>query len=220
MLAKNKRRYITKKEAPRADWGVIDPNELGYIENKPFGEEYGNLTLIPEQTFTAEPPQDADGDGITGYACCALKGEMNYSVGMTAMIVFDGVTYEAEIEDGYWGGGDTYIVSRFTVDDNSICIIWDTNSGGIGIDCPLLGNHTIYAYTEDDKEIRIKQIDEKYIPDTIARVSDVEEVINSTSLTESDAINLAFEMGLIDSPVTDANGAIFTNSEKNIIYTL
>lgn len=75
----------------------------------------------------------------------------------------------------------------------------------------------------------LKQLDDKYIPDTIARVSDIIQAdwneTDETSLafiqnkpieeTEDDAIDMLAEMGILD-PVTDEENNILTDEDGNI----
>lgn len=78
-----------------------------------------------------------------------------------------------------------------------------------------------------ERTYNLKQLDEKFIPDTIARTEDLVqsdfEETDSTSLAyiknkpdENTAMELAAEAGLID-PVTDENGIIYTDKNGEIL---
>lgn len=60
-------------------------------------------------------------------------------------------------------------------------------------------------------EIEIQKIDEKFIPDTIARVEQLPETI-----TDEETLYMLAEAGLVN-VITDENGDIFTDLDGNII---
>ena len=177
---------------------VGNPVSWNDLENKPFYEEDVKEILIPEQAIVFDNNGYANPIGI-----------IDFNINTTVTIIFDGVAYESKIENGYFLGDD-YIVSRFTINDNvPVVIVWD----GIFVSASLVGEHTIFAYSG---EYTIKQLDEKFIPDTIARKSDIGSANDILIPTEEETIKMLAESGIIEI-VTDENGDIFTDKFGNVI---
>lgn len=160
----------------RGNWNQNDPTADDYIKNRPFYSEVGTVEILPKTTLTGEPFMLKE----------SLKRGEKYT------IIFDNVEYTsiAKEYDGYimignnavyqWDGGietDTGEPFAIETEDNSLeawCYtIYDSMPNGtIG----TVSTHTVQIVRDDEI---VHQLDSKYIPDTIARTRDVEELTNA-----------------------------------------
>ena len=159
-----------------ADWNAAE-SEAGYIANKPFYEtSERKLIWFTENTIIEGPVMMGVQDGYAnenGYlrVSSIISGE-------TYVYIVDGVEYVGTAEwsaDETSEGGNGFNLKFYDHDDGHLKFQLTTYS------------NVVYAYFEDDPPasfIRhsvalyhlsadVKTVDEKYIPDTIARKTDI-----------------------------------------------
>ena len=163
------------------DWEQNDAKKSDYIKNKPFGEYQETLNKVNY----VEPYWDGSDicEVPLGENTEFKKGDM-----LTAVINTKGKVYSADFP--------------VTISDQGVAYIhWeDTNPDGwnfyVGLE--FFGQYMFVTHNcevdefDQDSTVEvykstIKQLDEKFIPDTIARKSDVEALIG-TANTELESI--------------------------------
>lgn len=156
---------------PRSDWAQHDASKADYIKNRTHYESKELTTLWTDAVFTT-------GDQITN---TTFNDQYHYSF-YQAPSTFD-------YEYIYSNTGDRYIVTvngvNYEVEYQIMCIGFTEYIEGklpIMISEASMGSMCIYGrepnktYTISVKKVRasfVKQLDEKFIPDTIARKSDL-----------------------------------------------
>lgn len=159
--------------------GVQNVNALPFYANswedlsdKPFGEVEGKAYLVEECSIVI-----GEDMGWTETSVPTTRPFDGFVEGKTYYVVFDGEVYPVEYDpdldvlnieaidiEVYYGGNDEMTVCTASSD-------------------PRRGEtHTFGMYTT---ELVMAQLDEQYIPDTIARVSDI-EVHNTSETAHSD----------------------------------
>jgi hypothetical protein len=138
--------------------GVSSWNDL---TDKPFGEEGTAEIILPERTFNFT---SAGYDSMEGYYYYySYDLYINFVVGTEYVVTFDGVEYHCVADrTGGLGGKDLEMP----------VIISQGSMGAMYYYTKERGSHSISISTSAP----IKQLDEKYIPDTIARVSDLGDI--------------------------------------------
>lgn len=185
------------------DWNA-NLGEIGYIQNRPFriidtvsGDEYKFDTPLKESDFTLIVQENEYGDiesarweKIIAYSSVGIMG------------VFANGYYEPTFGTSYKGAirplGQLYRQSYYYEEsDYRKYIIYIENiindhgdyyeeysklivenDSGFGTDFP---NADVYVLTSEDYPVRIDAIDENYLPDTIARTNDVDELREETT---------------------------------------
>lgn len=159
----------------QGDWNQGDASALSYIKNKPFGLFLGKMIKVCcDVTVLAEELSEyAPGIYTTpGYIHAGdfYLGDFTYEV------IIDGVSYYTQAVDGY-SNYDYLGSSDFLSNPNESefpFLIYKDGSGYLLMYLANEGPHTvkIIAY---EGGYEFKQLDEKFIPDTIARKSDISE---------------------------------------------
>ena len=151
------------------------------LEDKPFGEEYGNAVYyLEEQTFNLE------------YNEAWINIPLNdlVYVGNKYTVVFDDVEYEATL---YGEEGGAFIgINYYYPSDNRDGLpfgLWFNEFASIDgelwglsqlaaictIDDSLVGEHTVFIYAEG---FEIKKIDEKYLPDSVLDIPELKDEVS------------------------------------------
>lgn len=158
------------------DWYVNDENNPAYIKNRTHWMESVLSEIIPETSV----------DLSTGSVMGVLNG-VSLNEGSTYIVTWDGQEYTCIArDDGY---GEIYIGNQ-TLSDG-----WSFPETIVS-DEPFF----IWAYEDSNNEIRgstenhtfilsgyvdsAHKLDERYIPDTIARVSELNALIGDTSVSD------------------------------------
>ena len=159
---KTEEEYLADQQA---DWNETDETKLSYIKNRTHYE-----TLVESEVIIVENSVELVSDPmmetIYSGSCNVTNAELIPDNIYT--VVWDGTTYEDLVCFEYNGMpslGDENILSGtgdypFLINENSSSLVIASN---------VEGNHTLKISTIS-KVITVKQLDEKYIPDTIARV--------------------------------------------------
>lgn len=134
------------------------------LTDKPFGEGYSDTPILNEtiETNNAE----------NGYYVSDLNSNLFIRTESTAMVIFDDVTYYIENGiDGNNGWGNEHMQFPDLYVDNGLPFFVDyIGQGNCKLYATTSGSHTIQVYESGS----VKTLDDKYIPDTIARVTVVD----------------------------------------------
>lgn len=168
----------------RSDWNQNDPTAINYIENRPFYEVERESELVFERSITTE---EYTFDGHSIYEVLYKDPETDlFEIDQLYDVVLDGKTYSVKgklngpsCELGPRDANDNYFDYFENVPFNILYIDYY----GKSIKCQFPDNnpHTVQIYRVSNPGA-IVQIDDKFISDNIARVTDVDAV--STALTQ------------------------------------
>lgn len=156
----------------QSDWNQNDPTAPDYIKNRPFSENFGKVVIISETVGTV-----VAGNTIISYNSSLL----DWVIGNTVYIKWDGVEYEAVCKEN----SDGSLGYSFKVDGEHSVEFQNNNAiFNLGGSYFVVGDtHTyeVSAYRET-----VIQLDEKFIPDTIARNEENYEKVFIIGLAEDD----------------------------------
>lgn len=135
---------------PTPDWNENDPKAEGYIKNRPFYEEFTEITWVDEQTINVDE---------SGSATLTNNSDIWPSVGSKYEVVFDGVSYTGNV----WEDGDVSLRTDFTTNNGVSVQICDGRTFASSPD--LAGEHTIkITYTK----VTAHTIDSKFLSPDVA----------------------------------------------------
>lgn len=167
----------------QSDWNNSDEYSGTYIKNRPF--------------YSIDPVYEAISDEITVDVNTAWYGS-NYYVQMNSglgvrfsnedvfTVVWDGVEYK-DIPVGYYTSGrypmnaignNCYETPLFTQYPFSVGYRYNNFNTELWVCAREAGTHTFKIFLQKVKS-ELKQLDEKYIPSTIARVEDIQAMIDA-----------------------------------------
>lgn len=152
------------------DW-VIENTVKSWndLEDKPFGEIIDlnevNATYASGTITTEDGSTTISGSNVSTF----LEQEASYYV------EWDGVLYQAQYNSGVYGIGNMHLMYEEEYADTGepFLICQGVSSRYLEILSKEDGGHTYKIYTGS---VSAKTLDEKYIPDTIARVEDLDIV--------------------------------------------
>lgn len=181
------------------------------LTDKPFGEIFGEGEVILSETT------------FTGTETTNIALDSPYSISKhyrdTIVVEFDGVTYTPSMSTQYMGGSDAYWVGNADLDSTyasylsgdeawPFCILQETtDTDHIRVSASTDGEHTIKMYVA---EMTTKTIDEKYIPDTIARADAVDTLTGRVDVLEEASATHALK-----TEVEDVQTALDEYKESN-----
>lgn len=151
----------------QANWNEIDELSLAYINNRPFYEDIEGLKIaVPETTISI-----AEGDKKFGLTCINEIDE-----GQKYIVTLDGIKYISREVVGKENYLKTYVRTAYgdiTLDTHVIedINIYIYTGESVRNPLPFSGEHTIAIDIVDSYSF--KTLDEKFIPDNIARVEDI-----------------------------------------------
>ena len=189
-----KSEYLPDEAKAQANWNQNDETAADYIKNKPFGEDCWDTVATITGTgnsggnLTFEMTEQEWQSAITTVGTVIAYNENNYEI--------------AEISVGTG--------AYFTLTGEGIMI----SGRGVGTGFNWTLHLDNVSFTEGEEYtfsvlqyVELKQIDEKYIPDTIMRTP-----------SEDDALELVAELGIAE-PMTDDEGNVLTD-ENGALFTL
>jgi hypothetical protein len=220
----------------QSDWNQNDPEGAGYIENRTH-YEVNSLTVVVPNTE------------VQNRYTIALDNTDAFTVGQKCIITIDGTKYEATVRENVNltinSGVNTYPIGIGS------WMYADTTTQRVGVvqsvdDCPfallLSNNDLVFFYATDNatndmhtvevciEGCEIHQLDEKYIPDTIARTEDVDALhalVGDTPVAEqiNNAIVIATDDEIIEllaqedmlPIVKDSDGSLLADENENIL---
>ena len=156
------------------------------LDGKPFGEEFGEIVILENLTYAQESVgyKNKHGQNTCSVAVHDVNATALTELGKTYKVVYNGKTYVLEsIEDSYGGcciGNSDY----WEIDDEIPFSIRITNQygGGKCADLHLIGEvGDTHTFTISEYTNQIKQLDEKYIPETIARTAKVTTAVEEAT---------------------------------------
>ena len=179
--------------------------------DRPFGIDVATNEILPQTTIAGI---SVSVNGSTLYEAPvslaqALSGNKKYR------IVFDGRIYDCigvppSGEIVYVGNSALAGTTISTEGNYPFCVIYSSSNPDYHtLWVEDADAHTVAIYEIVDEQI--KQIDEMFIPDSIARVEDIPEMI-----TEEIMFQLLVEGKVID-PVSDATNQIYTDNNGKVL---
>ena len=174
-----------REDIVQSDWSEGNQSSLSYVKNKTH-YYYEGAPMVEELSFTVE---DEDFTRIDPY--------LTFEEGKKYKVVIDGVMDICTAVHVYdAAAAKNYIELTPTID--GFGMVRSRLSGGVCtyIAGVSIGDHVLSVYNDNE----LKQLDEMFIPDTIARVSDIEDAIAST-------------------PAPDVSGQIETHNTSEIAHS-
>ena len=170
---------IDPKYLDQSDWDQNDVNAPSYVKNRPFYTGYTEEKLLIEESTVMFK---ADGDRYNG----RLRSTFEPIVGDTYKVLWDGTIYES-----------TCFNFEETAAIGNLSIIGAGSDTGepfiINIRLPIViytldtaASHTIAIRGRTPQVVKI---DEKYLPDTVATKSDVEDAQTTANNAQTTANN-------------------------------
>ena len=172
---------LVNEKAVQSDWSQNDETAADYIKNRTHYEDVSYEVLLEETEVVTTL------DEYGSYSSTRLNDMLSRSIAdanENLLIVFDGETYECEyrqIERYAWGAGDE------TLSGDNEPFLFHYVQGGtndIKLYTTEAGTYTLKVVCLDNTTTTVKQLDEKFIPDTIARVADVEDLVGRMDTAE------------------------------------
>jgi hypothetical protein len=169
------------------DWNQNDETAPDYVKNRTHYEEpaINKEYVILDKSYRFEEAQLEGYGGIGDFKYPLVKDWSEIiTVGSKLTVTIDGETYEAIFEAYHYGFelpgllagtgyDDPYNYPTLYFDADGITLHFGYNAGGVSMD---IGPLTIST----SKEAIVHQLDEKYIPDTIARTQTIDEKITQS----------------------------------------
>ena len=188
----------------QSDWNQGDENASDYIKNRPFYEVenvLGNV-YVNETTLTSS---DLTYDETAGYKA-ELMGNYSHDAnqlgGVMFEVVYNGVAYTMPLVRVYSGYG--YLGTQNLMNSQEYPFsIWTQGSGKWSATFATSDTHTIKV-TRVESVGELVQLDEKFIPSTIARNANIEATYATKSELSASVANLA--------STTDVANAIDTHN--------
>lgn len=155
-------------DSTQSDWNQSDETAPDYVKNRPFYEldERTETVVVENKTISATESRITFSDFYP-------------SSGVTYKIIWDDVEYicVAEQRGQSVGLGNWNLVT--IGDTNEPFFIYEAAGYGqyIYFTSDQIGSEHTYSVYQIEGDITVVKLDEKYIPDTIARVTDVETEI-------------------------------------------
>ena len=204
-----------RKDIMQADWAESDESSASYVKNRTHYYCEG-AALCAEISFN-----------VTSESFTRIDQFINFEEGKKYKVVIDDVSdicTAVYVKDA--AAAKNYIELTPTIEGFGIVRTRYSGDTCTYISGVSVGDHTLSIYEDNE----LKQLDEKFIPDIIARKSDIVQSdwnqYNETAPdyiknkpieeTEDDAMKMLVDMGIID-PVTDEENNIFTDENGNIL---
>jgi hypothetical protein len=200
----------------RSDWNQNDPTAISYIENRPFYEVQETYKLVYEGTVE-EGLKEENLNGIKCYGTDYIYSILEqFVVGENYKVVLDGVVYDnikCKEDYGYrFIGSDIargnpeypfYITHRYSNNDQVRFVFVNA------------GPHDVAIYQIISPR-KLVQLDEEFIPDTIARVDDMSSLSRLELLhkTEYETFTLPQGQGWNKAVYGDGKFVVISDSNK------
>lgn len=165
----------------RGNWLQNDPTADDYIKNRPFYEEVADSVVLPEITIDVE------------YAYSQIQDPFKLKLedGKLYIIIFDGITYKSIAKSTYdnepFIGNSSILGWNDNVDTGEPFFI-DVYDEYVTFATTTPGKHTVTVLYRNEV---IQKLDEKFIPDTIARTETVQDMIDSAFANLIDTTEVA-----------------------------
>ena len=204
---------IMLPESIVSDWSQYNESSKNYIKNKTHYRY--NIQDMPEFSFTTSRFDYFHGGDavVTEFPINDRypSSQAGPIPGYERTIMFDGVEYNCNLYSTYIGEtayyyGNASLRTGDSANDTGEPFCWlhapYSNQTWVITADTVATEHTISSGI-----IELKQLDEIYIPDTIARVANAED--------ENDALEMLTEMGILD-PIQVEENNILTDEDGNI----
>ena len=199
---------INAIDETKADKSELFSGSWNDLEDKPFYNENIEVVLLNE---VIQMTSHFEGNGTYFRFHDVSAGDH------TRFKLEDGATYRVTFNDeiyictAYRGGFDT-VLGSYDASNIGDVEVYKYPFSITGYEVYVVGNVDSATFKVEKGEFALKTLDDKFISDNIARVSDIPK-----ELTTEDAIALATETGLIDPIATTSDNTILTDVNDNII---
>ena len=197
----NDSNYITEEQV-QADWTQNDETAKDFIKNKPF---YDALQIAEDATPIFGPIEITQQQTSTpGFYVS------NYPGSASLVSIIDGQVAPLEFseERGYY---NNFYLSNDFVEFLEVANSYQTVEQHVTIH-NYTKPVTLTVYRFEDVTSEFKQLDEKFIPDTIARVKDIPEI---EVATDEEVITMLMELDMLHTLV-DSEGALLIDNNGSI----
>ena len=190
---------IARVDQIKTDWNQTDETAIDYIKNRPFYMDFSNAIEFAD-LLGAEQKNIVAEDGLIGVRAF-IPNATAMEIGKEYTVVVDGAIYTGIAEDcSDFGEGSTCfgdLDAMLNQDLNSFNYIILSQSSGS--DCMFV----IQYKGETEPNVcklyegapSIVQLDEKYIPDTVARTSDVITISTTAKVGQTIVVKAVDENG-------------------------
>ena len=215
---------MVDEKAVQADWNQNDSEAADYIKNRPFYAIEGNKELVFEEYFVAE--NWADSSNWEGCYVYDLDESNFTEAGLVETDYYSLVTDDMYVVD--WGGKEYTIKCWLDTYANILMSnggYHDRETPWTELDFVVVDNHyrshDIRVETKDKPSAEyikiyrvitpdtLVQLDEKFIPDTIARTEDVDALAERMGVVEGTVATKA-EKNYVDEQIQATNDAAAT----------
>ena len=185
------------------DWNQNDPNAPDYLKNRPFYYDPGTTT----KTYDGVNPV------VDAGFCTLLIEEIN-----SVRVVSGQHTYKYAGNTISYGSERKLYRMQSTASSNVNCYIEVSKSDGGVFDTLRLANGPEYSLraiagtVSVIREATICKLDEKFIPDTIARINDISEAVS----TDDEIIDMLIQEDMLFA-IADSDGSILVDENNNIL---
>lgn len=188
-------------EQVNADWNQNDPSAKDYVKNRPFYDYSGTITQVYDGL---NPVVNVD-------ICAALQSGKFKNLRCT----FNGNTYTfastTQSTSSY-----CKIFLENVISSNDRIYIWCTKSDSGEFDTTCVKNRLdkllVATITFTLEQAIAHKLDEKFIPDTIARVNDIDEAAS----TDDEIVDILIQEDMLFA-ITDSNDSILVDENNNIL---
>ena len=180
------KKYLPDGISPQSDWNQNDVNKEDYIKNRTHYTGFEESIKIPEITVSSWEEKDEE---LNSYRCFIEFTDIEEELtlyedeGKPYFVIFDGIKYDCLVWDGdeVYGIGKSALCGNraYSNDDIPFCAILFSTSGFLYAKEP--GDH---SFVLGKYEEVVYKLDEKYIPDSIARSDIQEELVEKVSHIE------------------------------------
>jgi hypothetical protein len=164
------------------------------VKNRTHYIEINERVLLEEISFTTEAMNEGRDYRWTQPTSEVLK---NLQVGEICHVYFNGIKYSLPVKNHfaygkYLGSSDIYSSFADRPDsDEPFCIVLGSGGGILCVYTKEASDITL-KITQGESDIIIHQLDEKFIPDTIARASDIPSLDGFATKEYVDAPKMEF----------------------------
>ena len=153
------------------DWNQNDDTKPDYVKNRPF------YTVDPVETVLVEESTVSFADTGDGFYAAQFPSTFSATVGETYKVYWDGAAYEcACVNIDNIAIGNLSIVGAGSDTGEPFLVVVDKIDGNSIATADTSASHTISISGVVQEVVKI---DEKYLPDTIANKSDVDEKLGN-----------------------------------------
>ena len=194
-------------KAVQADWNQNDPAAADYVKNRTHYEDVSYTVILEEMEITTSESRWGDDIIASEELDDKLSTRPDYANGENLLITLNGESYELrfeQVERYDYAAGNAYLFRvNGQTDDGTDFAFHSGTDQQYKLVTREPGTYTLKIVSLDRATTTVaKQLDEKYIPDTIARVADLTELDERITA----AVTTKVEQSAYDEKVTALEG--------------